>query len=181
MNGLQNPFVVLAVIAWLNSPSHSLGEAAEKEAFRRHMMPRSQASLTNIGQPAEIPATFDAVPPISAAGTDSKPAGTKADAKDPQGGEKHDEAWWRRRIDTARKAVERDQRAADAVQTRVNALQRDVVNVDSPAQQAAVRKELLKALAELDNAKKMVEDGREAIRAIQEEARRLDVPAGWIR
>lgn len=189
MTGLQNPIVVLAVLAWLGAPSHSLSEVAQKEAFRRQVMPKSRASLTNIGGPVEVPATFGAPTP-AAGGAAAGPKGADAtkDPKDPKDkdpkdkdNEPHDEAWWRKRIDTARQAVDRDQRSADALQTRINALQGDVVNRDSPAQQASLRKELLKALAELDNAKKMVEDDRAAIKGIQEDARRLDVPAGWVR
>lgn len=81
----------------------------------------------------------------------------------------------------ARAAVERDQTLADAMQSHVNALQNDVVNRDDPAQQAELRRRLAAALAELEKLKAQIVADRQAILDIQDDARRLNVPAGWIR
>ena len=67
------------------------------------------------------------------------------------------------------------------MQSHVNALQTDVVNRDDPAQQAALRQRLTAALAELERLTAQIAADRQAILDIEDEARRLNVPAGWIR
>ena len=81
----------------------------------------------------------------------------------------------------ARAALDRDQTLADAMQSHVNALQNDAASRDDPAQQAELRRRLTAALAELEKLKAQIVADRQAILDIQDEARRLNVPAGWIR
>ena len=82
---------------------------------------------------------------------------------------------------SARDALERDEVLADAMQSRINGLQTDIVNRDDPAQQGQLRQQLARALAELDRLKKLVETDRKAIADIQNEATQQGVPPGWIR
>jgi len=70
---------------------------------------------------------------------------------------------------------------AEAMQSHINALQNDVVNRDDPAQQALLRQRLATALAELERLKDQIATDRKTILDIQDEARRLGVPAGWVR
>ena len=70
---------------------------------------------------------------------------------------------------------------AEAMQSHVNALQNDVVNRDDPAQQALLRQRLATALGELERLKDQIAADRKTILEIQDEARRLGVPAEWIR
>jgi hypothetical protein len=70
---------------------------------------------------------------------------------------------------------------ADALQSRINALQTDVIFTDDPAQQAVLRQELGRALGELERMQEQVEADRQEIADIQEEARRQRVPPGWVR
>jgi len=169
----QAPIVVMSVLAWLAAPPTSLGDAAAREAFRRQMTPKSSATLTNLGQRPEIPpGTF--VPPPSATAPPTTAAPPPADGK-------HDESWWRTRIAAAREAVERDKVFADVLQTKINGLQRDVVNVDNPVLASQKRDELQRSIEHLDKTKAQIADGQKAIGAIEEEARRAGVPPGWIR
>jgi len=163
--------VVTAVVAWLAAPTGSIGEAAQREALRRQLTPQSRTVLTNAGQPAEIP--FGATTVASAA--------AEPPAAGPPAGPVKDEKWWRNRIDAANDTLKRDQDTAQALQGRINVLQRDVVNVDDPVRQAALREELKKTNEELDRTKKLIDDDRKTIADIQDEARRQNVPAGWIR
>ena len=55
----QSPAIVVAFITWLAAPSGSLGEAAQRETIRRMLTRPSAATLTNVGQPREMP--IDAV------------------------------------------------------------------------------------------------------------------------
>ncbi len=82
---------------------------------------------------------------------------------------------------SARASLERNQVLADAVQSRINALQTDVVNIDDPAQQALARQNLGRALGELERLQNQIEEGNKEIVQIQQEARRQRVPPGWIR
>jgi hypothetical protein len=181
----QAPAVVV-VFMWLNGPADTLDRAARRDALRRSMMPQSVASLSIYDWPptTSSPGSPSAPPsPVSPAydiGAASRGVTVETAAAPGESG-RRDEAWWRSRITTARAALERDQTLADAMQSHVNALQTDVVNRDDPAQQAALRQRLTTALAELERLKAQIVADRQAILDIEDEARRLNVPAGWIR
>ena len=81
----------------------------------------------------------------------------------------------------AREAVERAKIFADALQTRINSLSNDWAARDDPYQRNKIAADRDKALAELSRVQKEVQDGTKAIAAIQEEARKTGVPAGWVR
>ena len=177
----ETPAIVLAVLAWFAAPPGSLADAARREAIRRQLMPQSVASLNNVGQPAEAapPAAAVTMPPGEArpAATTPAPVPEPAQPAEPP----KDEKWWRARMDGARNALERNELLAASVQSRINALQTDVVNRDDPAQQAMLRQQLGKALNELERLQKQIEADRKSISDIQAEARRARVPPGWIR
>ena len=67
------------------------------------------------------------------------------------------------------------------LQTRVNSLATDFVNRDDPAQRGVLASERQKALGELDRLKKQIEATKKAIADLEEEARRANVPPGWLR
>ena len=111
-------------------------------------------------------------------------AAQKDDAKkddtakaDPAKGEKY----WRERMDAAREDLRRNQAFAAALQSRINALTADFSAHDDPYQRAQIADDRQKALAELDRVNKAIEDGNKAVAAIEDEARKAMVPAGWIR
>jgi hypothetical protein len=168
----------MAIVSWLAAPPHSLSEVAQKEAMRRQMLPKAQVSVSGSGLPAGMsmpspaPASAPAGQPAPAAA--AAPGNTAADHKS-------DEAWWRKRVSDARKALDDDQAMAATLQTKINGLQRDVVNVDNPVQQAKLRADLTNALSDLDKARARVTNSQNAIQGIQDEARRMDIPAGWVR
>jgi hypothetical protein len=92
-----------------------------------------------------------------------------------------DEAYWSGRMRDLRAQLERDQTFMDALQSRINALTTDYVNRDDPAQRRQIGIDREKALSELDRVRKAVEDDTRAIPALEDEARRAGVPAGWLR
>jgi hypothetical protein len=77
--------------------------------------------------------------------------------------------------------LDRDKTYADAMQSRVNALTTDFVNRDDPAQRSVIEADRQKALAELDRLKNSIADTQKAITQLEEEARRANVPPGWLR
>lgn len=173
--------VQLMLGAW-NAPATSLGEVARREAARRAALPASVRALTNadIGPAPVRPVPPAAVPPaVDAAAAGAKAAEGAVTPPDPA--EKKDEAWWRARITQARTALERDRVLVTALESRVAALTTDVTNRDDPAQRAALMNERVRVLAELDRMRDQVAAGVKAIAAIEDDARKSGVPAGWIR
>lgn len=169
------PVVLLVIVVWLTTPPASLGEVARREAIRRAFVGPSVASFsTSQLPPTPSPAAVSGLPEPKPALAVPEP---RAEAAEPV----RDEAWWRNRMAAARATLERNQVLADAVQSRINALQTDVVNIDDPAQQALARQNLGRALGELERLQKQIEADQKQISQIQDEARRQRVPPGWIR
>lgn len=167
----------MLVHVW-NAPPATLGEAAMREAVRRTHLPASTRVITNdtLGPAPPAPAApvTPAAPPTAGAqaGAAEKPD-PKTDVKD--------EAWWRARITTARETLARDRLLRDAMQTRVSALANDIASRDDPEQRAQLIAARQLALAELDRLIKQIDADAKAITAIEDEARKAGVPAGWIR
>jgi hypothetical protein len=174
--------------------AQGLGDVAKREAERRKAVgtpgkvytndnlrtdapPTSAAATTPQGTtapaaPAQAPAAAAAVQTPG-----SQPTGTAASSEP---GPTTEDAW-RKRITAARDALSRAQVFAEALQSRINALTTDFANRDDPAQRNAIAAERQKALAELDRVKQEIVDHQKGISAIQDEARRAGVPAGWVR
>ncbi|MBI3046957.1 MAG: hypothetical protein HYY76_01475 [Acidobacteria bacterium] len=153
------------------------GKLYTNESLRPEPAPSTAAQPTPPAAPT-APAPPDSQPAAGtppAPGQEQAPSGQTAPPA-PQG-----EAEWRKRMTTARDTLARSQIFAEALQSRINALTTDFVNRDDPAQRAVVEAERLKALAELDRVKQEIQQQQKAITAVQEDARRAGVPAGWVR
>ena len=77
--------------------------------------------------------------------------------------------------------MQRSQTFAEALQSQINALYTEFVNMSDPAQRAVIEQKRLAAIAEQDRVKADVARHTKAIAAIEDEARRANVPAGWLR
>jgi len=77
--------------------------------------------------------------------------------------------------------LSRAQTFADALQSRINVLSADFVNRDDPAQRNVIGADRQKAVDELARVKTEIAQFQKAITDIQDEARRANVPAGWVR
>ena len=185
MNSLwQMPAVLVFLASWLASPPTGLADVAQREAFRRLGTQKSQATLTNLGLPQEsVPPAAVSMPsapapaaPADPAAKPTEPAATGGKTDPPR-----DESWWRGKMSELRAAEEKDRLSADALQTRINRLQADSVNIDDPIKQTKARMDLVSALELLDKMKAQLEADRRAISDLQEDARRRNIPAGWIR
>lgn len=189
----QTPAVVLTLVVWLTSPPANLAEISQREALRRSLTPKSAGSYSNenmrpdlfpirVTETEAAAATSEAGAGSGAASTASTPTAAAAPASEataPNAGA--DEKVWRARIAQARSTLERNQGFLEAMQSRVNSLQNDVVNRDDPAQQGAMRQTLAKALGEIERLKAQIVADQKAISDIQAEARKLNVPPGWVR
>ena len=198
---------VCALATFASAGAQSLGELAKQEEARRKAIrtpgkvytnetvrsdasrpapPVSSATAASTPPPAAPAAAAPGAAPPSASG--QPPAAAQAPGQTPPAAAtpavpdpKQDEAGWRKRIQSERDLLQRAQIFADALQSRINALTADFVNRDDPAQRAVIAADRQKALAELDRVKQEIQQHIKAVAAIQEEARKAGVPAGWVR
>lgn len=191
---LPGSVVVFAIAVGLSgSPAASgqtLGDVAKKEAERRKAQPQTGKVYTNKDLPASAQKPATANPstetpaqtptdPVAAA-TEQKAEDGKAPGDKPQGDQK-DQAYWKNRMATAREELRRSEMFAEALQTRVNTLNKDFNSRDNPAQRSAIGADRTEALNELTRVKQDVERGKKQITDIEEEARKAGVPPGWVR
>ena len=174
--------------------AQSLGDVAKKEEQRRKTVKSSGKVYTNDELKRD---PTPSVPASASTGTTSTPGASSTPAPAPASSgnnagkddsankdgsaDKSDEKTWRKRITNARESLQRSQAFADALQSQLNALSTDFVNRDDPIQRQQIAKQRDGVVAELDRVKKEVAAQTKAISDIQEEARRANVPAGWVR
>jgi seryl-tRNA synthetase len=115
-----------------------------------------------------------------AAATEQKAEDGKTPGDKPQGDQK-DQAYWKTRMTAAREELRRAEMFAEALQTRINTLNRDFNSRDNPAQRSAIGADRTEALNELTRVKQDVERAKKQIVDIEEEARKAGVPPGWVR
>lgn len=180
--------VLLSVAApTVHVAAQSLADVARKEEARRKTTKPARKVYGNGDLRSDSPST----PPPASAGASTPPPSAQvpsttvpggkpeADAKEKEPAK--DQAYWSERIRTARSALDRSKIFADALQSRINALNTDFVNRDDPAQRAQIELERQRAVAELDRVKRETAEQTKAIANIEEEARKAGVPPGWLR
>jgi len=186
----QNCVVVaLAFLALAGSDypvkAQGLGDVARKEEERRKDIKAPAKVYTNkdLGSVPDAPSgTFSSPTASGSASTEAPKDAASAksdDAKDK--GPTKDQAYWSGRKKDLQTKLDSDQTLADALQSRINALNTDFVNRDDPVQRAGIDRDRQKANSELDRLKKSVQDGKKALSDLDEEARKAGVPAGWLR
>lgn len=181
-------FAALAPAQTTSTPTGTkpLADVAKAEEARRKSVKKPAKVYTN-GDLRPDPSRGGAAPPPSvttppdasgnATASNATPAAPVAAAP----GAIKDEAYWAGRMKAARESLQRTQIFADSLQSRINALLTDFVNRDDPAQKAKIEGDRKAALAELERVKKELAEQAQAITAIEDEARRAGVPAGWLR
>ncbi len=184
-------FLVGSVLLAATAPlaAQNLADVARAEEARRKTIKGQVKVYTNdtlrgpdggeppAAPPAPPPAATSAPAAASKAATppDGKPAAPRAtDAP-------KDEKFWRDRLASARDALARSQTFADALQTQINGLYTEFVNMSDPAQRAVIEQKRLGAIAEHDRVKADIAKQTKALADIEDEARRANVPAGWLR
>jgi hypothetical protein len=160
--------IIAEILARLLLPPKSLAAAAEREAFRRHVAGPSVASYGNdtLNQERESIAGAPVPPPVP-------PTDVAIDPRD--------EAWWRQRVAAVRAAILGGEQQVVALESEIARLDTLAIARDDPAQQAVLRQQAVEARAELERARAGLGARREELAVLLEEARRLDVPPGWLR
>lgn len=153
----------------------SLVELAQMEQARRKAVKGVAKVYTDKDLPKTgTPAIASTVPPPTAISPEPKPAEAVPD-------DQKDEASWRARMAQAREGLRRNEAFAAALQSRINALATDVVNRDDPYQRAKLNDDRQKAIAELQRVTSEIEQSKKEIADIEEDARKANIPPGWIR
>jgi hypothetical protein len=174
--------------AFAQSPSStvSLADVARTEEARRKTARKATRVLTNATLSPVDPATVSAPSSSTPAATNATPGvpttiipGGKAEPVDPAA--KKDQAYWAGRVSKARSDLTRTQMFADSLQTKINSLRTDFTNRDNRVEREKIQQDLNTALAELERLKKELDTQTKAIAAIEDEARRANVPSGWLR
>jgi hypothetical protein len=169
--------------------SQSLADVARAEEARRKAVKGQARVYTNEnlrgadgGEPP-TPAPAPAPTAIPASGAAAAPAPTPGakPAAPAAADSAKDEKYWRDRLAVARDALRRSQTFADALQSQINGLYTEFVNMSDPAQRALIEKKRLAAIAEQDRVKADIVKQTKAVADIEDEARRAKVPAGWLR
>ena len=174
-------FAVTLAIAAPAAAQPPLADVARAEQARRASISEESRVYTN----ADLSETRRLTTAVAArpapADTSDESGGTAAEnAADPAAAER-DESYWRERITAARDARRRAELVAAALQNRVDGLWAELTARDDPAARAALERDRLAAIAELEQTRGELDRLDEEIADIQEEARRAGAPPGWLR
>lgn len=172
--------VVLSVTLPIAAPAAAqppLAEVARAEQARRASISEKSRVYTNadLTETRRL-TTAAAARPAPDSVTDEAGGAPAEDAV-----EERDETWWRERITAARDARRRAELVAAALQNRVDGLWAEFTARDDPAGRAALERDRLAAISELEQTRGELERLDEEIAGIREEARRAGAPPGWLR
>lgn len=178
-----------AAVAQHTSSTVSLAEVARAEEARRKTAKKATKVFTNSNLTPVDAASVSAPPSPSPAASGATNATAGVPTTNIPGGKAgpidsaamKDQAHWAGRMSKARSDLGRTQMFADSLQTKINSLRTDFVNRDNRVEREKIQQDLNTALAELERLKKEVDAQMKAITAIEDEARRANVPSGWLR
>jgi hypothetical protein len=182
-------FLLVAVLLAAATPvaAQNLADVARAEEARRKAVKGEVKVYTNDtlrgadgGDPPAAPAPPAAAPAPSSTEKPAAP-GTNKPAAPSAAESLKDEKFWRDRLAAARDGLTRSQTFADALQSQINGLYTEFVNMSDPAQRALIEQKRLAAIAEQDRVKADIGKQTKALADIEDEARKANVPAGWLR
>lgn len=191
---LKSFLTAAVLVASVPLAAQSLADVAKAEEARRKTVKGKVKVYTNEslrgadgGEPP-APVTPQAASAAASAAANPAPAGAKPapapgakPATPPAADTAKDEKFWRDRLAAARDALRRSQTFADALQSQINGLYTEFVNMSDPAQRSLIEQKRLGAIAEQDRVKADIARHTKTLAEIEDEARRANVPAGWLR
>lgn len=169
------------------SSTVSLAEVARREEARRKTTKKATRVITNANLGAADAPAVPSPPSTGATAGNTTPSNVTpptisgGQAPPPDAAAMKNQAYWQERMSNARTALSRTQMFADSLQTKINSLRTDFTNRDNRVEREKIQQDLNNSLAELERLKKEIEEQTKAIKAIEDEARRANVPAGWLR
>jgi hypothetical protein len=173
--------IATAGVSW----SQTLGDVARKEDERRKAVTAPGKVYTNDDlrrYPVTTPDTPAPPPNATPAGDEPPAAAAKpAEVKDGKPSIDQGEDHWRRRMGEARSARSRSDTYMEALQSRLQQLTTDFYAQQDPALRSALWAQRTRVFDDMEKLKKDIADQDAAIAKIEEDARKANVPPGWIR
>ena len=174
--------IPIALMIQAGPSAQSLADIARAEEARRKTVKAAAKVYTNedLGRtPDTSPAPIrDSAPNPSAT---PAAAAVKSDEQKAAADPTKTEAHWRDRASVIQQSLSRSKLLLDALQSQVNGLNAEFVNTDDPGQRGLVEARLKRAGGELQRVQQDIEKQTKAAADLQEEARKSNVPAGWVR
>jgi hypothetical protein len=159
--------------------AQSLADVARAEEARRKAITATVKVYTNedLGR---TPSTSPA--PAATPATTTKPGdpAAKPDEQKPVD-PKTTQAYWKERMTTIQQSIARNKLLLDALQSQVNGLNAEFVNMDDPGQRDLLQARLQRASGELLRVQTDLARETKAAADLQDEARKAGVPPGWVR
>jgi hypothetical protein len=159
--------------------AQSLGEVAARTSKERKHPPAKVYTNDDL-QAGRSGAEATAPSPTAPAPAPTATAGAAAPAPAPT----MDPAQrWRRDAKARRDAIARAETKVATIQAKIDALLLDMnpTNVGDPNRLQTVEAEKARAMADLEVAKEELEQARQGLESLEEEARKAGVPPGWLR
>jgi hypothetical protein len=180
MRNIQPFLIGCLALATLSADvrAQSLADVAKAEEARRKTVKVTSKTYTNDdlkGGGSETGAPAPETPPPAEAV--AKPDQQKPVAPDQTKTEKY----WKDRVAAIQQQLARNKVLLDALLSRVNALNADFVTTDDPAQRAVIQGNITTAQAETQRVQRDTEKQTKAAADLQDEARKANVPPGWLR
>jgi hypothetical protein len=163
-------------VAW----SQSLADVARREEERRKVIKAPVKVYTN-DDLRRYPVT---TPEPSAQPAEVRPPDASeklADPKDAKPSIEQGEAHWRQLMGEARAARARSDTFLEALQSRLQALTEDFYAQQDPARRSAIWVQRTRVFDDMERLKKDMAEQDTAIAKIEEDARKANIPPGWIR
>ena len=161
------------------SPEPSPGHVFTNEDLPAQPSPPAIASPgpagTGRGTVTKLPPTAVVATPPPAGGRSSELETSRAAAQE--------EAGWRGRATALRDAIGDAEKSIPEIEDRIAGLRNDrsPTNLMDPNREQTRQAEIAKAQAQLEAMKAGLETSRQALAALEEEARRKGIPSGWLR
>ena len=191
---MRNELILVTLISALAVPctgrAQSLADVAKAEAARRKKQTAPTKTYTNETLSGTMLGADVSAAPAPPAGTGNGATATPAasngatpDAKPkPEApDEKKTEAYWKSRVNALQQGLARNKVLTEAMQSRINALNAEALAADDPGRQKTLQGNLVSATVELQRLKQETEQQNKDLLAVQEEARRANIPPGWLR
>ncbi len=164
--------------------SQSLGDVARREEERRKAIKAPVKVYTDTDlRPVPVSTPDPPADAQTAAAAEKPPtnAEAKPDAKDAAPSIDQGEDYWRKLMGDVRELRARSGTYLEALLSRLAALNNDFYAQQDPAMRAAIGDQRNRVYDDMERLKKDMADQEAAIAKIEEDARKANIPPGWIR
>ena len=171
--------VLITLTLGARASAQSLADVAKAEEARRKTIKPGAKIYTNEDLGGALPASAAPADAASASNA-AKPADAKPEDQktvDPTKTEKY----WKDRASAIQETLKRLKLVQDALQTQVSGLNAEYLSMDDPGHRGLLEARMHRATLELQRVQEDIDKQTKAAADLREEARKSDIPAGWVR